>query len=326
MKVSIIIPVYKAANYIELCIKSIMDQTYQDIECFLVNDASPDDSVSIAEQFIANYNGPIQFYILNHEQNRGPAVARNTGIYAATGDYICFMDSDDEITPDCIEKLAKPILEDPTIEMVEGCYSIITTIENDTPSEHPVSKPHLEFTTKETVKNFYLSRCSENIYPWNKLVCKNFLEKNKLYFRDIRIAEDTFWHFHCFQHLSHLYTILDITYKYYTRPNSITTTLHQDTRNKHAPFYAEIAKSLSPDDSVREVKYFLKGFCLFYVGGPITPIYKQTAKHFLKVLKEKHCIKDWFFLESIVVLSKFTPTRKIIKNIGDFYKCKKNEK
>ena len=81
MKVSIIIPVYKAANYIELCIKSIMDQTYQDIECFLVNDASPDDSVSIAEQFIANYNGPIQFYILNHEQNRGPAVARNTGIY-----------------------------------------------------------------------------------------------------------------------------------------------------------------------------------------------------------------------------------------------------
>jgi len=327
MKVSIIIPVYNVALYIERCLKSVMNQTYcGDIECILVNDASSDDSIAIAENLIADYKGPIQFKILNHEQNRGLSATRNTGIEASTGDYLYFFDSDDEITPDCIEKLVRPILKDPTIEMVEGCYTIITTNEKGSPSECPVSKPHLEYTTKETVRNFYFSRSYENILPWNKLVCKNFLVKNKLYFRDIRVAEDNLWHFHCFQHFGHIYTISDITYKHYIRPNSITTTPNKDSRNRYAPLYAEIAKSLSPNDSVREVKYFLKGFCLFYVGGPITPIYKQTAEQFLKVLKEKHCIKDCFFLESIIVLSKFTPARIIMKKMGDFYRCKKLKK
>lgn len=322
MKVSIIIPVYKAANYIELCIKSIMNQTYQDIECFLVNDVSPDDSVAIAERLIANYNGPIQFHILNHEQNSGPAVARNTGISAATGDYICFMDSDDEITPDCIEKLAQPILKDPTIEMVEGCYTIITTNESGISSEHPVSKPHFEFTNKKAVREFYFSRRYENILPWNKLVSKKFLLKNNLYFRNIRVGEDNLWHFHYFQHLSHLYIIPDITYKYYTRPNSITTTPHKDSRNRYAPLYAEIAKSFSPVDGVLEAKQFLKGFCLFYLGGPETPIYKQTASEFLKIFKKHHYIKEYLFLKSVVILSKWEFARKLIKNTGVFLKRK----
>lgn len=324
MKVSIIIPVYKAANYIELCIKSIMNQTYQDIECFLVNDVSPDDSIAIAERLIANYKGPVQFHILNHEQNSGPAVARNTGISAATGDYICFMDSDDEITPDCIEKLAQPILKDPTIEMVEGCYTIVSIDKNNIIIEKPISRPQLEFTSRKAVRDFYFSRQYENILPWNKLVSKNFLLKKQLYFREIRTGEDNLWHFHYFQHLSHFYTIPDITYKYYTRQNSITTTPHKDYRNRNAPLYAEIAQSLSPDDSVREVKHFLKGFCLFYLGGPAYPIYTQTANQFLKVLKDNHCTKDWLFLESIVILSKFEPARKFIKKAGETLKKFKN--
>ena len=99
MKVSIIIPVYNVSLYIERCIKSVMSQTYQDIECILVNDATPDDSIAIAERLIADYNGTIQFRILNHEHNKGQSTARNTGIDASTGDYLYFLDSDDEITP-----------------------------------------------------------------------------------------------------------------------------------------------------------------------------------------------------------------------------------
>ena len=88
MNVSIIIPVYNVSLYIERCIKSVMNQTYQDIECILVNDASPDNSITIAERLIADYDGSIQFRILNHEHNKGQSAARNTGIKAASGDYI----------------------------------------------------------------------------------------------------------------------------------------------------------------------------------------------------------------------------------------------
>ena len=315
MKVSIIIPVYNVASYIERCIKSVMKQTYQNIECILVNDATPDDSIAIAERLIADYNGPIQFRILNHKLNRGQATARNTGTEAATGDYICYMDSDDEITFDCIENLAQPILKDPTIEMVEGCYTIITTNDGGS-SEFPVSKPQLEFTTKEAVKDFYFSRRYENILPWNKLVCKNFLVKNKLYFKDIRIGEDNLWHFHCFQHLNHFFAIPDITYKYYKRPNSTTTAPRKDYRDKNAPLYVEIAKSFSPDDGAREAKHFLKGFCLFYVDGSIIPEYKLAATLFLKVLKDNHNTTDWLFLKSIIFFSKFTHARIFLKSIG----------
>ena len=316
MKVSIIIPVYNVALYIERCLKSVMNQTYcDDLECILVNDATPDDSIAIAKRLIADYNGPIQFRILSHEQNRGLSATRNTGIGAATGDYLYFFDSDDEITPDCIEKLAHPILKDPTIEMVEGCYTTITIDCNNVMSECPTARPQLEFNSKEAVRDFYFSKRYQNKLAWNKLVNRGFVLENQLYFRNI-IAEDDFWHFHYFKYLSHLYIISDITYKYYKRPNSITTTPNKNYRNQMGFHFAEIAKNLTPNDSVREVKYFLTSFSWFYRKGPTNPAYRRVSSQFLDVLKNNHCIKEWRFLKFIVMASKFTPTRFFINSVG----------
>lgn len=315
MKVSIIIPVYNVAPYIGHCIKSVMDQTYSDgIECILVNDVTPDDSIAIAERLIADYNGPIQFRILSHEQNRGLSATRNTGIDAATGDYLYFFDSDDEITPDCIEKLVHPILKDPTIEMVEGCYMTITTDRNNVMSERLVARPQLEFTSKETVREFFFSNRYKNIFAWNKLVNRKFVLENQLYFSNVA-AEDNFWHFHYFKYLSHLYIISDITYKYFKRPNSITTTPNKEYRNQMGFHYAEIVKNLTPNDSVREVKYFLTGFSWFYRKGPTNPVYRRVSSQFLEILKNNHCIKEWCFLKFIVIASKFAPTRFFINSV-----------
>ena len=319
MKVSIIIPVYNVALYIERCIKSVMSQTYSgDIECILVNDATPDDSIAIAERLIADYNGPIQFRILNHEQNRGLSATRNTGIDAATGDYLYFFDSDDEITPDCIEKLSAPILKDPTIEMVEGCYATITSDYNNVMSECLATRPQLEFASKEAVREFFFSKHYENKLAWNKLVNRKFVFENQLYFKNV-IAEDDFWHFHYFKHLCHLYIISDVTYKYYKRPNSITTTPNKEYRNQMGLHYAKIAENLTPNDSAREVKYFLTCFSRFYRKGPTNTIYRQVSSQFLKILKDNHCTKEWRFLKFIVFASKFTPTRIFINNVGPLF-------
>ena len=105
IKVSIIIPVYQVSNYVERCLKSVIGQTFTDFECIIVNDATRDDSIEKCERLIDGYDGPIRFRIIHHEVTRGLSAARNTGTTAAKGDYILYVDSDDVITKDCVEKL-----------------------------------------------------------------------------------------------------------------------------------------------------------------------------------------------------------------------------
>ena len=125
MKISIVVPVYNVEAYIEDCLKSVAAQTYKgEIECIIINDCTPDNSCAVIEHFVKEYNGPIEFKLLHHTVNRGLSAARNTGIDVATGDYIYFLDSDDEITPDCLEHLAAPLAEN-AYDFVIGNYTTI---------------------------------------------------------------------------------------------------------------------------------------------------------------------------------------------------------
>ena len=72
MLISIIIPIYNVSSYIERCLQSVMRQTYGEIECIIVDDASPDYSIEKCERLIETYNGPIRFSILHHKFNRKP--------------------------------------------------------------------------------------------------------------------------------------------------------------------------------------------------------------------------------------------------------------
>ena len=118
--VSIIIPVFRISGYIQRCIESVINQTYKDIECIIVDDGTQDDSIEKCEKLIKEYKGPIIFKIIHHEVNRGLSAARNTGTDAATGKYLYYLDSDDYISSNCIEKLVSYAIEDESIEMVQG--------------------------------------------------------------------------------------------------------------------------------------------------------------------------------------------------------------
>ena len=111
MKVSIIIPIYKVEQFIEDCLRSVYNQSYKNLEIILVDDCTPDDSMLIARNFVSKKELPkgMEIKFLSHKKNRGLSAARNTGIDAATGDYIYFLDSDDELSPDCISLLAEPL-------------------------------------------------------------------------------------------------------------------------------------------------------------------------------------------------------------------------
>ena len=104
MKVSIIIPVYNASQWIEDCLTSIVNQSLQGIEIVLIDDHGSDDSIEKAKAF-AEKNASVSFIFTATQANGGPGVARNVGITAATGKYISFMDADDWIEADLYEKL-----------------------------------------------------------------------------------------------------------------------------------------------------------------------------------------------------------------------------
>lgn len=100
-KVSVIVPVYNASHYLEDCIKSVLAQTYENLEVILVDDGSIDNSYEICERFSNLDQRVICFRNINH----GVSYSRNFGIKNSTGFFIVFLDSDDYMLPDCVERL-----------------------------------------------------------------------------------------------------------------------------------------------------------------------------------------------------------------------------
>ncbi len=102
-RISVIIPIYNTEQFLKECVGSVLDQSYQDLEIILVDDGSTDLSGMICDQY-ASRDGRIKVI---HQKNEGLSVARNTGVKLASGEYLCFVDSDDRVAPDYIKKLLK---------------------------------------------------------------------------------------------------------------------------------------------------------------------------------------------------------------------------
>ncbi|MBR2403925.1 MAG: glycosyltransferase [Lachnospiraceae bacterium] len=100
-KVSIIVPVYNAATYLERSLKSICEQTYQDLEIILIDDGSTDNSLACCQSWKQKDNRIVVY----HQANAGVSAARNRGLDIATGEYIMFVDADDWIAPDMVQAL-----------------------------------------------------------------------------------------------------------------------------------------------------------------------------------------------------------------------------
>lgn len=264
MKISIIIPVYNVAPYIEDCLRSVMRQSYTgSMECLIVDDGSTDDSIAIAERMIDAYDGPIQFQILHHEENRGLSAARNTGTLRATGEYLYYIDSDDEMTEDCIEKLMDVASQDPSIEMVQGNALI-----------HPIQKKTYLFVgqiilqtavTHDEVRKCFYQYNQINSTLWNKLFRRDFIINNNLLCREGIIHEDIQWVFYLVKHLTKACFLSDITYHQKKRPGSITTGTDIGTRMaNYAIVFLDVLTHLTPGYEQEELNYYSNRTAEFY--------------------------------------------------------------
>ena len=218
--VSIIIPVYKVEPYIIKCIDSVLHQNYRFLEIILVDDKTPDNSMQMAIDYIeqSKLHHDLHFKYVKHDCNRGLSAARNTGIDAATGEYLFFLDSDDEITSDCIEKLVKEV-EEGNYDVACGNFRIDGYVSNYWKNyQHKELKSHERM---EILRHFI----NHNVYmmAWNKLVRRKLITSKLLYFKEGIIHEDELWSFLLSNQASSMSVIMDVTYIYRVREDSIIT-------------------------------------------------------------------------------------------------------
>ena len=217
MTVSVIIPIYNVEHYLEECVASVAAQTFTDFDIIAVNDCTRDYSIEVLEACIEKYHIPKEkVHLINHECNKGLSAARNTGIRNSRAEFVYFLDSDDTITPDCLEKLVKAARRGwKTVEMAVGNYVF------DGPE---LGSPHIAVNKKLLSRRGYIKAyCKETIYPmaWNRLIRRDFILRHNLFFEEGLIHEDTLWNFQLLQYIRRVAIVKDITYIYRVRQNSI---------------------------------------------------------------------------------------------------------
>lgn len=300
--VSVIIPVFQVSAFVERCLKSVMNQTYGNIECIIVNDASKDDSIDKCERLVTNYRGEILFTFIQHSNTRGASAARNTGINAAKGEFIFFLDSDDEITPDCIEKMVSFFEEDNTLELVQCSHQRMG---------EKKTKLHRSDTCKivnndDARKQFLVTR-QLNYAVWNKLIKKSFIIDNNLFFREGVINEDLLWTFNLIKFLKKAYLSKEVTYYYHIRPGSVVTGTKDKVRGKnYAVIYEEMLHNLTVGKEREELKGLLYNFC--YVLSKYyrcSPELKPIIQCFRDLAKQYRCYYVNATLAGVVFISRF---------------------
>ncbi|WP_281863137.1 glycosyltransferase [Planomicrobium okeanokoites] len=189
--VSIIVPIYKVEKYLKKCLDSLINQTYRAIEILLINDGSPDNSADICEEY-ALKDSRIRVY---HKENGGLSDARNFGIELAKGEYTLFVDSDDFIELDAIEKLYLHAKEK-ELDIVCGDVNRLTLNKEDL--KYDVTKifggtaPYKVFTGEE-----YLAECIKlkkySVAVWTRMYRTSLIKENKIYFKVGLLHEDENW-------------------------------------------------------------------------------------------------------------------------------------
>lgn len=218
MKFSVIVPVYKVEKYLRDCIDSILNQTFTDFELILVDDGSPDSSPEICDGY-AQADARVRVI---HQKNMGQAGARNTGLLHATGEYICFVDSDDYLSHNkVLQTLADKTLSKPDIVH----YKFKEWFESDGHTAECRFSYNVPITNR-TLAEIYCDLINRDAYynsAWSKIIKRELLVHNNILFERGIVGEDNEWYYHVVMAADSLVLIDEPLYVYRRRKGSTTT-------------------------------------------------------------------------------------------------------
>ena len=234
--ISIIVPIYNGSNVIVRCLKSILNQSYKDLEIVLVNDGSTDNSLEILKE----YRKIDKRIILINQINKGVAAARNTGLKNCTGDYFLFVDADDWIENDMIEKMMSLLKEDTDIVFCNSDHAEkkddVKKINCPRIEEWNAKKQQLEFMKHQRMTGML----------WNKLIRRELT--NGIFFNEeTGYGEDAEFLWEILKKSKQMIVTDEILYHHVLDTNSISHQTFNEKKYSAIPMWEKILKEVEID-------------------------------------------------------------------------------
>lgn len=211
--ISVIVPIYKVEKYLNKCIESIVNQTYENLEIILVDDGSPDNCPKMCDEW-ATRDSRIKVI---HKKNGGLSDARNVGLKLATGDYVAFVDSDDWVASDFLEILINAAIQNHAQIAASGIVKI------DTQNQSFCGKRYEQkvFTPEQAIQTI-MSGEGFHAVAWNKIYRKDLFEG--IIYPVSKLHEDEFVTYRLMDRANRLVLCQDAIYYYWQRSGSIMST------------------------------------------------------------------------------------------------------
>lgn len=276
--VSVIVPVYNAEKWLERCVTSIMRQTLENIEIILVDDGSSDGSGALCDKF-ASKDTRIKVI---HNSNGGPSNARNTGMRIACGEYIAFVDADDEVKPNMYEMMYKLAHKNNEKADIVMCNILYKSLAEEKILDLRLAETYVgnKNIRNGILKIFYIGVSSGLFSPCNKIYRKPFLQHKCTEFNEYKVrAEDYFFNFYTIKDAELIRTTKEPYYIYHQdNLNSIMHTYRENQYFEWKRDRQELLEQLPQMPFNIEYSEFWRSF-----------IYKTYMYIFRTVGRDKHC-------------------------------------
>lgn len=296
MEVSVIVAAYNIEKYIKKCLLSILEQSMKDIEIIVVNDGSTDNTLNVIEEIIQKEK---RIKLIN-QKNCGLIEARKTGLKYATGEYILFVDGDDWLEEDCLEKLYKEAKKDSYDIVMYNAFwvnkdkkKLMSTFDNKINS------------TDDLLSCLFLGKIMPTM--WAKLIKRSFICENNIQFpKDISYAEDLATVASLFMNKPKVSFIEDSLYNYYQREDSITK--KNDNRilevDEAITFIENQLKSSFLYDKYKKEFEYMVYIHLFFYRFISSDRYEEIHREVLKKFKDRNISinKNSYIKDSISLL------------------------
>jgi glycosyltransferase involved in cell wall biosynthesis len=264
--VSVIVPIYNADKYLEACIKSIISQTYQNLELILVNDGSLDSSLSICEKYSQNYSNIV---IINQE-NQGVSAARKNGVLSAKGEWIIFVDADDVLLDAAIDTLLKN---------KSNCDIIIGQVDFSGPYKWPYPIMSHHFSSSDYV-SILIKKNIIHSGPVARIIKRKLFTNREIFNipREVTNGEDFIMNLRLGLAASHIRIIPNIVYKYINRESSVSQNPVISKMRYNILFSKCVKESFNKDDLIIHDKLIK-----FYLLSRIKKCLKLKMKNLINV-------------------------------------------
>ena len=313
--ISVIIPVYNAEMFLHKCLDSVLKQTYKNFELILVNDGSKDNSLQICREW-SSKDSRVKTI---DQVNQGPGAARNTGLAAANGDYIYFLDSDDFIETELLTKAIQSV-EDYNFDMIVFGFNKLTVEGKkiSTIKHKDTDLRNVQHQQENLAELFLDGGC---FAVWDKLFRRDFLIQNNIVFDLKKRGEDLAFMIKSYKCATSLKAISDVLHNYHVMYNA-SHKYDKFIIENHTENYASLFKLLSTKDANKSIttnsdKYLKRTFVLWF--GIVVPMNIVSNKE-LSITQKRTYLKSLYSQEQFGMWLKYLRNIKVSKKDETIYK------